>query len=51
MAPVTRRAQQVVGVQFFNPVPVLPLADIVESLLTRQEALLAVSSFAELSGL
>jgi len=51
VAPATKRAQQVVDVQFFNPVPVLPLADIVESLLTRQESLRAVSNFAELSGL
>src|ERR1035437_4389277 len=51
VAPATKRAQQVVDVQFFNPVPVLPLADIVESLLTRQESLRAVSIFAELSGL
>jgi 3-hydroxybutyryl-CoA dehydrogenase len=47
MAAVTKRPAQVVGVHFFNPVPVLPLVEIVESLLTSQETLAAVTSFAE----
>jgi 3-hydroxybutyryl-CoA dehydrogenase len=47
MAAVTKRPQQVVGVHFFNPVPVLPLVEIVESLLTSQETLVAVTDFAE----
>ena len=47
MAAVTKRPHQVVGVHFFNPVPVLPLVEIVESLLTSQETLLAVTDFAE----
>ncbi len=49
MAAVTKRPAQVVGVHFFNPVPVLPLVEIVESLLTSQETLLAVTEFAEKS--
>jgi 3-hydroxybutyryl-CoA dehydrogenase len=47
MAAVTKRPQQVVGVHFFNPVPVLPLVEIVASLLTGDETLQAVTSFAE----
>lgn len=47
MAAVTKRPKQVVGVHFFNPVPVLPLVEIVESLLTSADTLLAVTDFAE----
>lgn len=47
MAAVTKRQQQVVGVHFFNPVPVMPLIEIVESLLTSPETLESVTSFAE----
>ncbi len=47
MAAVTKRPHQVVGVHFFNPVPVLPLVEIVESLLTGQDTLLAATDFAE----
>jgi 3-hydroxybutyryl-CoA dehydrogenase len=47
MAAVTKRPDKVVGVHFFNPVPVLPLVEIVESLLTSQVTLLAVTDFAE----
>ncbi|WP_448624335.1 3-hydroxybutyryl-CoA dehydrogenase [Geodermatophilus sp. URMC 64] len=47
MASVTGRADRVVGVHFFNPAPVLPLVEIVASLLTSDETLLAVTDFAE----
>jgi 3-hydroxybutyryl-CoA dehydrogenase len=33
----TSRPQQVVGIHFFNPVPVLPLVELVPSLLTSEE--------------
>jgi 3-hydroxybutyryl-CoA dehydrogenase len=47
MASVTSRPEQVVGVHFFNPAPVLPLVEIVASLLTSDETLQAVTDFAE----
>lgn len=47
MASVTSRPEQVVGVHFFNPAPVLPLVEIVASLLTSDETLMAVTDYAE----
>ncbi|SNR81323.1 3-hydroxybutyryl-CoA dehydrogenase [Blastococcus mobilis] len=47
MASVTGRPDRVVGVHFFNPAPVLPLVEIVASLLTSDDTLLAVTDFAE----
>ncbi|MGY1809317.1 3-hydroxybutyryl-CoA dehydrogenase [Blastococcus sp. SYSU D00669] len=47
MASVTGRPDRVVGVHFFNPAPVLPLVEIVASLLTSDETLFAVTDFAE----
>ncbi len=47
MASVTGRPERVVGVHFFNPAPVLPLVEIVESLLTSADTLLTVTDFAE----
>ena len=47
MASVTSRPASVVGVHFFNPVPVLPLVEIVASLLTAPETLTAVTEFVE----
>ncbi len=47
MASVTKRPDKVVGVHFFNPAPVLPLVEIVASLLTSDETLAAVTAFAE----
>ena len=47
MASVTKRPDKVVGVHFFNPAPVLPLVEIVASLLTSDETLAAVTGFAE----
>ena len=37
LAMATRRPESVVGIHFFNPVPVLPLVEVVSSLLTADE--------------
>ncbi len=46
LAMATRRPEQVIGVHFFNPVPVLPLVELVPSLLTSTAAVDRASSFA-----
>jgi len=46
-ASVGARADKVVGVHFFNPAPVLPLVEIVASLLTSEQTLQSVTDFAE----
>ncbi|GHB33348.1 3-hydroxybutyryl-CoA dehydrogenase [Streptomyces xanthochromogenes] len=43
----TRRADRVLGLHFFNPVPVLPLVEIVSSLHTTARTTDAVAAFAE----
>jgi 3-hydroxybutyryl-CoA dehydrogenase len=47
LAAETSRPERVVGLHFFNPVPVLPLVEIVESLLTAPETVERARSFAE----
>lgn len=42
----TSRADRVVGLHFFNPVPVLPLVEVVTSLHTSPETVAAVQDFA-----
>jgi 3-hydroxybutyryl-CoA dehydrogenase len=42
----TRRPEQVVGIHFFNPVPVLRLVELVTSLMTSDETVERASSFA-----
>ncbi len=42
----SRPPGQVVGVHFFNPVPVMPLVEIVVSLTTSEETVLAVTDYA-----
>jgi len=46
---VTGRPSQVVGIHFFNPVPVLRLVEVVPSLLTSDETLKRAKDFAELT--
>ncbi|QLE75299.1 3-hydroxybutyryl-CoA dehydrogenase [Streptomyces rectiverticillatus] len=46
----TRRADRVVGLHFFNPVPVLPLVEVVASLHTAPETVTAVEDFAAALG-
>jgi 3-hydroxybutyryl-CoA dehydrogenase len=46
LAMATRRPEQVIGMHFFNPVPVLKLVEVISSLLTSQETTDRVRSFA-----
>lgn len=50
MAAATRRAPQVVGMHFFNPVPAMQLVEIVKGLATTEETLEAVSEVARRLG-
>lgn len=46
LAKATARAEQVIGMHFFNPVPVLPLVEVVTSLVTSRDVDRAASAFA-----
>jgi len=48
LAAVTERPDRVIGMHFFNPVPVLPLVELVPSLLTSAETLGRARDFAGL---
>jgi len=45
MASVTKRPDQVLGLHFFNPVPVMPLLEIVRTILTSEETLQTAKQF------
>ncbi|WP_436756636.1 3-hydroxybutyryl-CoA dehydrogenase [Streptosporangium sp. V21-05] len=45
MAKATDRPGQVIGVHFFNPVPALPLVEVIESLLTDDETRTRAEAF------
>ena len=47
LAAGTSRPERVVGLHFFNPVPVLALVEIVRSIMTSEETVVAARSFAE----
>ncbi|HEV2360972.1 MAG TPA: 3-hydroxybutyryl-CoA dehydrogenase [Acidimicrobiales bacterium] len=46
LAMATRRPESVIGIHFFNPVPVLRLVELVRSLLTGEETIERAQSFA-----
>jgi 3-hydroxybutyryl-CoA dehydrogenase len=46
LAMATNRPTQVIGIHFFNPVPVLPLVELVSSLLTSDETVATADRFA-----
>jgi 3-hydroxybutyryl-CoA dehydrogenase len=46
LAMATKRPEQVIGMHFFNPVPVLKLVEVISSLLTSAETTNRVRSFA-----
>jgi 3-hydroxybutyryl-CoA dehydrogenase len=50
LGAATKRPGQVVGLHFFNPVPVMPLLEIVRSLQTTDETFAAAWSFGETLG-
>jgi len=50
MAAATARPDRVVGLHFFNPVPVMALVEVVRTIATSDEAFRAVFSFAERLG-
>lgn len=45
IASATQRAEKVIGLHFFNPVPVMPLLEIVRALLTSEETLEVAQEF------
>ncbi|MGV9794590.1 3-hydroxybutyryl-CoA dehydrogenase [Gordonia sp. NPDC003422] len=45
VATATKRPERVVGVHFFNPVPVMPLVEIISTLVTTDETADAVTSY------
>jgi 3-hydroxybutyryl-CoA dehydrogenase len=46
LAAVTEQPERVIGLHFFNPVPVLPLVEIIPSLLTSEDTLTRATRFA-----
>ena len=47
LASVTAHPERVIGLHFFNPVPILPLVEVVPSLLTSPETVQRAEDFAE----
>ena len=47
LAAETSRPERVLGMHFFNPVPVLPLVEVVRSIMTSEDTIARAHSFAE----
>jgi 3-hydroxybutyryl-CoA dehydrogenase len=50
MASVTQRGDKVLGIHFFNPVPIMPLLELVRTILTSDETLAVVREFGQSAG-
>ena len=50
LAAATRRAERVVGLHFFNPVPVMKLVEVVRTIVTSDDAYAAARDFAKSLG-
>jgi 3-hydroxybutyryl-CoA dehydrogenase len=50
MASVTQRGDKVLGIHFFNPVPIMPLLELVRTILTDDETLAVVQEFGQSVG-
>lgn len=46
IAAATKNPSRVIGLHFFNPVPVLPLVELINTLVTSEEAIARVETFA-----
>jgi len=47
MAMTTKRADKVLGIHFFNPVPVMKLVEVVKTIATSPETIAAGKQFGE----
>jgi 3-hydroxybutyryl-CoA dehydrogenase len=50
MASVTQRGDKVLGIHFFNPVPIMPLLELVRTILTSDETLAVIREFGQSVG-
>jgi 3-hydroxybutyryl-CoA dehydrogenase len=50
LAAATETPERVLGIHFFNPVPILPLVEVIPSLLTSEETVERAQRFAKLLG-
>jgi 3-hydroxybutyryl-CoA dehydrogenase len=50
MASVTQRGDRVLGIHFFNPVPIMPLLELVRTILTSDETLAVARGFGQSVG-
>lgn len=50
MAMMTKRPDKVLGIHFFNPVPLMQLAEVVKTIATSDETIIAGQNFAEKLG-